>query len=297
MTGKVMVTGGQGFVGTHLERLLGVEADAPELDVLDRPTLEAAIASAQPRAVVHLAAQSSVAESWQDPADAWAVNVLGTVNILEAVRTGAPAARVLVASTGEVYGRAEVMPTPESAAVAPISPYAASKAAAELACMDYALRGLDIVVTRPFNIEGPGRDERFAIGSWTRQLARLEAQGGGVLEVGDLSSERDVTDVRDVCRAYTLLLEERVEPGTYNVATGRATSLDQIVGALVSLADCEVQVKQRPERLRPVEIPRLCGDASRLRSVTGWQPELTLTETLTDALAEAREAVAAETPA
>jgi len=118
-----------------------------------------------------------------------------------------------------------------------------------------------------------------------------------VLEVGDLSSERDVTDVRDVCRAYTLLLEERVEPGTYNVATGRATSLDQIVGALVSLADCEVQVKQRPERLRPVEIPRLCGDASRLRSVTGWQPELTLTETLTDALAEAREAVAAETPA
>ena len=138
MTGKVMVTGGQGFVGTHLERLLGVEADAPELDVLDRPTLEAAIASAQPRAVVHLAAQSSVAASWQDPADAWAVNVLGTVNILEAVRTGAPAARVLVASTGEVYGRAEVMPTPESAAVAPISPYAASKAAAELACMDYA---------------------------------------------------------------------------------------------------------------------------------------------------------------
>jgi nucleoside-diphosphate-sugar epimerase len=297
MTGKVMVTGGQGFVGTHLERLLGVEADAPELDVLDPPTLEAAIASAQPRAVVHLAAQSSVAESWQDPADAWAVNVLGTVNILEAVRTGAPAARVLVASTGEVYGRAEIMPTPESAPVAPISPYAASKAAAELACQDYALRGLDIVVTRTFNIEGPGRDERFAIGSWTRQLARLEAQGGGVLEVGDLSSERDVTDVRDVCRAYTLLLEERVEPGTYNVATGRAISLEQIVELLVSLADCEVQVEQRPERLRPVEIPRLCGDASRLRSVTRWQPELTLTETLTDALAEAREAVAAETPA
>jgi GDP-4-dehydro-6-deoxy-D-mannose reductase len=242
----------------------------------------------QPRAVVHLAAQSSVAESWTDVAGVWSVNVVGTVNVLEAVRAEAPAARVLFVSTGEVYGNAEQIPTPESAPPAPVSPYAATKAAAEIACGQVRRRGLSVVVARAFNHEGPGRDERFAVGSWTRQIAELERRGGGVLEVGDLSAERDLTDVRDVCRAYTLLLDDAVEPATYNVASGRAVAMSAVLEQLVALARCEVVVEQRPERMRPADIPRLAGDPSLLHAATGWEPEIPLEQTLSDALDAAR---------
>lgn len=293
MPGPVLVTGAEGFVGTHLRALLGDEAVAAEIDVLAGAAVADAVRDARPRAVVHLAAQSSVAASWEDAATAWSVNVIGTVNVLEGVRSAWPEARMLFPSTGEVYGRPEQLPTPESAPVAPLSPYAATKAAAEIACGQGGRTGLDIVVARAFNSEGPGRDERFAIGSWTRQIARLEEAGGGVLEVGDLSAERDITDVRDVCRAYTLLLDGGVEPGIYNVASGRAVPMSRVVEALVSVARCEIEVEQRPERVRPADIPRMAGDASRLREATGWKPEIPLHQTLADALSAARESVGA----
>jgi GDP-4-dehydro-6-deoxy-D-mannose reductase len=196
---------------------------------------------------------------------------------------------VLFPSTGDVYGEAARVPTPEGEAVAPLSPYAATKAAAELAC-DHAARvhGLDVVVARAFAHEGPGRDERFAVGSWTRQIARLEAEGGGTLLVGDLSSERDLTDVRDVCRAYRLLLDSTVPAGTYNVASGRSVPMEHVVELLVGLANAPVRVAQDAARVRRADIGRLCGDASRLRSVTGWEPEIPLERTLADALGFAR---------
>jgi GDP-4-dehydro-6-deoxy-D-mannose reductase len=290
--GPVLITGADGFVGSHLRELLGDAAVAAEADVLDPEAVAAAVRGASPQAVVHLAAQSSVAASWQDVAGVWSVNVVGTVNVLEAVRTEQPRARVLFASTGEVYGRAEQLPTPESAPVAPLSPYSATKAAAEIACAQAARGGLDVVVARAFNHEGPGRDERFAVGSWTRQIARLEELGGGVLEVGDLSAERDITDVRDVCRAYTLLLDAPAE-GTYNVASGRSVPMSEIVELLVGLARVPIEVEQRPERLRPAEVPRMQGDATRLREATGWEPEIPLEQTLADALEAARKTVAA----
>jgi GDP-4-dehydro-6-deoxy-D-mannose reductase len=242
----------------------------------------------RPRAVVHLAAQSSVAASWEDAGEAWRVNVLGTVNLLGAVRAERPRARVLFPSTGEVYGRAEQLPTPETAPPAPVSPYAATKAAAEIACGQFARSGGDVVVARAFNHEGPGRDERFAVGSWTRQIARLEKEGGGVLQVGDLTAERDLTDVRDVCRAYRLLLDPRVEPGTYNVASGRSVAMAHVVELLVGLARCPVEVEQSAERIRPADIPVLRGDASKLQRATGWRPEIPLEQTLADALHHAR---------
>src|SRR5213075_2116318 len=184
----------------------------------------------------------------------WSVNVVGTVNVLESVRAAGSSARVLFTSTGEVYGRASRLPTPESAPMLPLTPYAASKAAAEIACAQHARRGLDVVVARAFQHEGPGRDERFAVGSWALQIARLEEDAGsGVLEIGDLSAERDISDVRDVCRAYTLLLNEAVEAGTYNVASGRSVPMSRVVELLVSLARVPVQVREVPERLRPVE--------------------------------------------
>jgi len=255
-----------------------------EADVLDVHALRKAVRGAD--AVVHLAAQSSVGASWQDAMESWRVNVDGTVAVLEAVRAERPTARLLFASTCEVYGNASRIPTPEDERIAPISPYAASKAAAELACL---FSGLDVVVARATNHEGPGRDDRFAVGSWTRQIARLEAEGGGTLLVGDLSAERDILDVRDVCRAYRLLLDPSVPAGTYNVASGQTVRMQEIVHLLVGLARVPVRVDRDESRVRPADIPRLAGDASKLRAATGWEPEIPLEQTLADTLAAARE--------
>ena len=279
---RVLVTGAAGFVGGHLRAELG-EAFVPfEGDVLDAVALAGAARGVD--AVVHLAAESSVAASWEDGFRSWRVNVDGTVNVLAAVRAERPEARVLFASTGEVYGNATRIPTPEDEPVRPVSPYAASKAAAELAC---SVSGLDVVVSRAANNEGPGRDERFAVGSWTRQLARLEAEGGTLL-VGDLSAERDILDVRDVCKAYRLLLDPSVPAGTYNVSSGETVTMARVVELLVGLAGVPVEVERDESRVRPAEVRRLAGDPSRLRAATGWQPEIPLERTLTDALAAAR---------
>jgi GDP-4-dehydro-6-deoxy-D-mannose reductase len=281
---RALVTGADGFVGGHLRAELGDSFVPFEGDVLDADTLRAAVDGVD--AVVHLAAQSSVAASWQDAFGAWRVNVDGTVNVLTSVGAGAPGARVLLASTCEVYGNAARIPTPEDERLAPVSPYAASKAAAELAC---GASGLDVVVARAANHEGPGRDDRFAVGSWTRQIARLEAEGGGTLLVGDLSAERDILDVRDVCRAYRLLLDRSVPAGTYNVSSGETVTMEEVVELLVGLARVPVRVERDESRVRPAEIPRLAGDPSRLRAATGWAPEIPLEQTLADTLAAARE--------
>lgn len=278
---RFLVTGPDGFVGGHLRAALG-DAFVPfEGDVLDSVALRDSVRETQPDGVVHLAALSSVGQSWGDVAEVWRANVLGTLNVAEALRAEAPGARLLFVSSGDVYGRAERIPTPEDAPVAPLSPYAASKAAAELACRTAQL---DVVVARSFPHIGPGQDERFAIGSWAAQLARLRAEGGGTLRVGDLEVERDLTDVRDVCRAYRLLLERNVPAGTYNVASGRAVRLSKVVELLVGLAGVDVEVERDEARLRPADVPVLCGDPRKLQAATGWKPELPLEQTLADAL-------------
>jgi GDP-4-dehydro-6-deoxy-D-mannose reductase len=287
----VLITGAEGFVGTHLCALLGDSAVAAGVDVLDQKAVFDAVNAARPGSVVHLAAESSVATSWRDAPATWSANVVGTVNVLQAVQEKQPSARVLFVSTGEVYGRADRLPTPESAPMAPVSPYAATKAAAEIACGQSGRRGLDVVIARAFNHEGPGRDERFAMGSWAHQIARLEEAGGGVLAVGDLSAERDITDVRDVCRAYSLLLDAAAAAsGTYNVASGRSVPMSHIVELFVSLARCPVEVERIEDRVRPLDIPHMVGDAARLQKATGWQPEIPLEQTVADMLQAARAA-------
>jgi GDP-4-dehydro-6-deoxy-D-mannose reductase len=290
---SVLVTGAGGFVGGHLLELLGEVGVPTDADVTDFAAVSAAVRETQPRAVVHLAASSAVPESWRDPARVWEVNAVGTVIVLEAVAREQPRARVVAVSTGEVYGRAEQLPTPEEAPVAPISPYAASKAAAEIACFQAREAGMDVVVARSFGHEGPGRDERFAVGSWTRQLAELELAGGGTLHVGNLDAERDITDVRDVCRAYRLLLESAVSAGVYNVASGRSVRMARVAELLVAMARCRVTIETDPERVRAADIPVLCGDPSRLRKATGWRSEIPLEQTLADTLEAARRAVVA----
>jgi GDP-4-dehydro-6-deoxy-D-mannose reductase len=282
---RVLVTGPDGFVGRHLRAELA-EAFVPfEGDVLDAGALRDAVREVRPDGLVHLAAVSSVGQSFGDTAEAWRTNVLGTVNVVDALRVEAPAARLLLASSGDVYGRAEVAPTPEDARVAPVSPYGASKAAAELTCI-----GLDTVVARAFPHIGPGQDERFAVGSWTAQLARIRAEGGGALHVGNLEVERDFTDVRDVCRAYRLLLDPSVPAGTYNVGSGRAVPLRRVVELLIAAAGVPVTIEQDESRLRPAEVRVFVGDPSKLRAATGWTPEIPLERTLSEALEVAAQA-------
>jgi GDP-4-dehydro-6-deoxy-D-mannose reductase len=289
----VLITGGHGFVAQHLARELGEAAVITDVDVVDADAVGRVFRESQAEAVVHLAALSQVSESWADPVGVWTVNAVGTVTVLDAVRRERPRARVLVVSTGEVYGRATVVPTPEDAPVQPVSPYAASKAAAELAATQAGAAGLDVVIARAFQHEGPGRDDRFAIGSWTLQLAELELAGGGVLRVGNLAAERDISDVRDVCRAYRLLLDRAVPGGIYNVASGQTVTLERVVQELVALVDVPIRVERDPARMRPVDLPVVCGDASKLRRVTGWEPLIPLEQTLRDTLDAARQAVRA----
>jgi GDP-4-dehydro-6-deoxy-D-mannose reductase len=290
--GSVLVTGPSGFAGGNLLAQLGDRAVPTEVDVTDAKALAEVVRAATPGAIVHLAAISSVAAASTDPESAWRVNVLGTVNLLEAARSNAPDARVLIVSTGEVYGRAKQIPTSEDAPVAPRSQYAASKAAAELAGGLASRSGLDVVVARAFQHEGPGRDERFAVGSWTAQIARAEEAGGGVVLVGDLSSCRDIADVRDVCRAYELLLDPSVSAEIYNVSVGRAVEMREVLDLLVGMARCPIQVESDPTRSRRSDLTIASGDSSRLRAATGWEPAIPLEQTLADALAFAREAVA-----
>ena len=292
---RTLITGAHGFVGRHLLNELGDDAVPLEADVTDVAAVARDLRRVQPAAVVHLAAQSSVASSWEDEGSVWLVNAVGTVNVLSAVAAEAAEARVLVISTGDVYGRAAVFPTPEDAPLQPLSPYAASKAAAELAA-DHArrARGVDVVVARSFSHIGPGQTEAFAVGSWTAQVARLEQAGGGVLRVGDLEVRRDFTDVRDVCRAYRLLLDRAVPAGPYNVSSGVAVPLADVVELLLSLARCPIRVEADPARRRPVDIPIQQGDATRLALATGWRPELPLERTLADTLDYARVAVQEE---
>jgi GDP-4-dehydro-6-deoxy-D-mannose reductase len=289
VSGPILITGARGFVGRHLCELLSPDAVALEADVSRQRAVLREVRAARPAAVIHLAARSSVAESWTRPAEIWRVNVLGTVNVLAAVAAAQPAARVLMVSTGEVYGAAARGPADEDTPVAPVSPYAASKAAAELACSQALRAGsLDVVVARAFPQIGPGQDERFAVGSWTRQIARLEHGSGNVLTVGNLSVRRDLTDVRDACEAYKRLLAPSVPCGVYNVASGSAVELGSVLDRLVAAARSQIEVRIQEERVRLSDIPVLWGDPGRLHAATGWSPTIPLEQTLADALEDAR---------
>ncbi len=285
------MTGAGGFVGRHLVARLardGVATEASSADIRDEDALRAELERAAPDAVVHLAAASSVGQAWGAPSDAWSVNASGTLALVRAMQRAAPGARLLVPSTGEVYGNVPEaeQPIAEDRPVAPLSPYAQTKAAAELAVLG---SGLDAVVARSFNHIGPGQDERFAVASFAAQIARVEGgQSEPVLRVGNLAARRDFTDVRDVVEAYLRLLAVPEARGVVNVASGRAVSLEEILDRLLELASQPIEVVVDPERLRPSDVPLLCGDAGRLRALTGWRPERDLRATLSDIMRDAR---------
>jgi GDP-4-dehydro-6-deoxy-D-mannose reductase len=312
---QVFVTGASGFVGGHLVATLrarnhdvfmidrGDRTDMLGADVTDASAVDGAMELAQPDAVAHLAAQAFVPASLDDPGATLTVNVGGTLNVLAAARRLHDAGRrirVLVTSSAEVYGAQppEAYPLRETTATRPANPYAASKVAAEALVSAYARSfGLDAVATRAFNHIGAGQDERFAVPAFALQLARIAAGGEPVMKVGNLTTSRDVLDVRDVCEAYARLLEGAGTAGEiYNVCSGTATPMREILRRLIEIAHVPVEVREDPERMRPADVPVSVGDATKLREATGWAPSIALAAALREVYEDARARVPSTAP-
>lgn len=289
-TGTAFVTGGSGFAGLHLVELLGAEGWKPvappssEVDLLDRARVAGAVREAAPAAVFHLAAFSSPRLSWQQPERALLTNIEMTLNVLEAARTEAPGAAIVLAGSGQAYGEPGAMPVTEDSRLEPRNPYAVSKAACDMLGHQYATaHGLRVVRLRPFNHAGPGQSDDYVLSTLARQVAEAEAAGrDAVLRTGDVTSQRDFTDVRDVVRAY--LLAASLEPGAYNVCSGRCVSIAELIDLLREQARVDVRQEDDPERMRPNEPPALQGSHARLMAAAGWEPRLPLERTVRDTL-------------
>jgi len=298
---RALVTGAGGFVGVHLVRYLEASGDdvrqlertVDGVDICDADALNDAVAAAKPEVIYHLAGASDVGGSWNTPRETFLANALGTLNLLEAARR-AGVERVLAVTSADVYGRVteDELPLGEDRPLRPVSPYAASKVAADaLAQQAWLGHRLPVMRIRAFNHLGPGQSENFVAPSLAARIARNELQGTDEVPIGNMTPMRDITDVRDVVRAYRLLMEHG-EPGeAYNVCSGRAVAVKQIADILLGMATRPMRLVTDPALQRPVDIPVLVGDNTRLRAATGWEPTISLDQTLADVLADWRSRV------
>jgi GDP-4-dehydro-6-deoxy-D-mannose reductase len=296
---KALVTGAHGFAGRYLvEHLREMGDDVVELDrsgdrgvdIVDRAAVHDAVRAGRPDVVYHLAAFTHVGESWSVPTEVLRVNVEGTANVLDAARA-ADVARVVVIGSAEEYGRAGSADRPltEDTPVRPTSPYAASKAAASLLALQAHLgAGLDTVRVRPFNHTGPGQPPKFLEPALAHRIATAERDAIDDIAVGSLDPVRDLSDVRDIVRAYRLLATHGTAGEVYNVCSGIGVTVRDVAERLVGLATRPLRLTVDPALVRPVDVPRLVGDGRRLRAATGWEPTYSLDETLRDVLAAAR---------
>jgi GDP-4-dehydro-6-deoxy-D-mannose reductase len=290
---RVLVTGSRGFVGPWLTAHLAACGDEvlvlPEdTDIRDEEGLRTVLAAAEPEAVCHLAAQSSVRRSWEDPVGTTIVNALGTLNLCTAAATLDGPPRILFVSSSEVYGSVGPADQPinEDQPFAPVTPYAASKASAEMMAMQAWLgRGLDVVRARAFNHTGPGQRPGFVVPDLASQVAKAARGELDRIATGNLEVSRDITDVRDVVRAYRLLLLHGQAGAAYNVCRGEALLISELLRTLMKIAGTDVPVWVDPARARPADVPIQVGNPTRIRALTGWQPEIPLEKTLADVLA------------
>jgi GDP-4-dehydro-6-deoxy-D-mannose reductase len=308
---RVLITGASGFAGGHLVHACDAAGDdvtplsrhpigdhpggrAAErvseaiVDLRDAAQVRDAMREAAPEVVYHLAALSSVGRSWQEPAITLAENTATAVNVLEAVRHEAPAARLVWAGSCEVYGPPAKLPVEEDAPLAPANPYAVSKVTGDLLAAVYAdAYDLDIVRARPFSHAGPGQREIFILSSLARQAAQARLSGADHVRIvtGNPDTRRDFTDVRDVVRAYRLLAASAPR-GIYNVSSGRSVSAREQVQLVARLlAPIEVEHEIDPSRVRAHEVPELRGSHARLTAATGWEPEIPFEQTMADTIA------------
>lgn len=313
---RVFVTGIEGFAGhylagelagagwrvsgSYLDESLAAGLQATRLfraDLTSGEELLGALGESEPDIIYHLAAQSSAALSFKEPELTFGVNVLGTVKLLEAARRLRKKPRLVLVSSCEVYGpNPDDRPLDESRPYAPRSPYAASKAAQEISCLQYSRSyDLDVLIARPFPHIGPGQSDTFALPSFARQIAEIEAGiRPPVVMVGNLEARRDFLDVRDVARAYRLLGEKGSRGEAYNICTGQARSVGQALETMLGFSESTIKIEQDPKRLRPSDTPLLLGDNSKLAAETGWAPEHEVEASLGDLLDHWRKLTASE---
>lgn len=314
---KALILGGGGFVGRYLADALAADGTyapiitklphekAPETDckVYDLNLLEGDSAfdlldSIRPDVIFHLAAQSSVAVSWQQPERTAEINICGTIRLLEAIRRLEKKPRVLLIGSGEEYGAPRTADGrfTEESALHPGNVYAATKACQGMLGEVYAKAyGLELIMIRAFNHIGPRQIPQFVVADFSRQIARIEhGDQPPAIYTGNLSAKRDFTDVRDVVRAYVLLAKHGKAGQFYNVASGTSVAVSKILDTLVSLAKVQISVETDPARLRPVDVPMIGADITQLCTDTGWKPQYSLTQTLTDTLNYWRQVTAAE---
>lgn len=299
---RVLVTGAGGFVGGYLlphlldagHEVVATSLEPPArpgpvrwetLDLVEAPAVGDLVASSKPEGVIHLAAQASVGGSWTDPNLTYRSNIEGTSNLLEAVKGLKP--RVLLVGSAQQYARPGdehvlVESDPQLAG----SPYALSKIAQEHMGLMYLERyGVESVFTRSFNHTGPGQSPHYAVGSFASQIARLEAGGGGEMHVGNLDSRRDVLDVRDVVRAYALLLERGEAGEAYNVSSGRAIRMGDVLDKLLGVAGLRDRVQvHRTDPPEPGSSDLLVGDPRKISKAVGWAPRIPLERSLVETL-------------
>lgn len=296
---RALVTGASGFVGRYLTRALAeagydvCAAGGPNdgeylpIDLAEIDSLRAAFDIARPDVVYHLAAQTFVPDALASPLATYDTNVLGTARLLEALREyktrTAHSPRLIFTSSAEVYGVQphDAFPLHESLAPNPANPYAASKAAAEaIVRAEVRSYGLDAVITRAFNHIGPGQSDRFVVASFAAQLARIAAGGEPMLQVGNLSAQRDFLDVRDVVAAYVALARAGTAGAIYNVCSGTPVSIESVLRELVLIARVPVEIREDPARMRPSDVPVFYGSNDALRAATGWHPRVPLRQSL-----------------
>ena len=303
MAGIPLITGATGFAGSHLlEQLIASEPQVAAwsnpngssvrhldpkvawsaVDLLDRQAVAAAVAALRPSVIYHCAGAADVAGSWADPVRPLKVNALSTHHILDAVRLAGLNSPVLVTGSALVY-RQSTEPIAEDSQLGPSNPYGLSKLAQEMVAARASW--CPVLLTRPFNHAGPRQSPAYVTSSFARQIAEIEAGlGEPVLHVGNLDARRDVTDVRDTVRAYRMLVSAGRSARPYNVCSGRAHRIGDLLDTLLGLARTPVRVAVDPARMRPSDNPVVLGDPSRIASEVGWRPEIPIEQTLGDLL-------------
>lgn len=313
---RILVTGIGGFAGQHLARhLLNADTDAELVGVASRPLAgdlaaiplhavdlrdEAAVVDlldrVRPDQIYHLAGSAYVRQSFDTPWDTLENNVRSQLNLFLAMIRLQIAPRVLAVTSGEIYSihHSDKTPLDENAPIAPASPYSVSKAAQDMLAQQYTLsHHLPILRARPFNHLGPGQALGFVAPDFAMQIARIEAGlQPPVMRVGDLTAERDFTDVRDTVRAYHLLMQHGTPGEAYNIASGKTVPVQTLLNGLLERATADIAIKFEGDLMRPASARRSCGDASKMRTATGWTPDIPLAQTLGDVLDDCRQRVA-----